>query len=67
MATIRQLKSGNWNVQIREQGKRISKTFPTQQEAERFALMGSNELSFTRSATNTLSTWAILCVTVCDA
>ena len=46
VATIRQLKSGNWNVQIREQGKRISKTFPTQQEAERFALMGSNELSF---------------------
>jgi len=46
MATIRQLKSGNWNVQIREQGKRISKTFPTQQEAERFALMGSSELSF---------------------
>lgn len=46
MATIRQLKSGNWNVQIREQGKRISKTFPTQQKAERFALMGSSELSF---------------------
>ncbi|WP_338851645.1 hypothetical protein WE348_11895 [Alteromonas macleodii] len=46
MATIRQLKSGNWNVQIREQGKRTSKTFPRQQEAERFALMGVSELSF---------------------
>lgn len=46
MATIRQLKSGNWNVQIREDGKRISKTFPTQQEAQRYVLMGSTELSF---------------------
>lgn len=46
MATIRQLKSGNWNVQILEGGKRISKTFPTQQEAQRYVLMGSTELSF---------------------
>lgn len=46
MATIRQLKSGNWNVQIRQKGVKLSKTFPTREEAVRFVETGSSSLSF---------------------
>ena len=38
MATIRQLKSGNWNVQVRLKGKSPqSATFPTEKEAKQWA------------------------------
>jgi len=37
MASIRQLKSGSWNVQIRTAGLTLSKTFSTKVEAEVFA------------------------------
>ncbi len=38
MATIRQLSSGNWNVQVRIKGQPAqSKTFPTQAEAQQWA------------------------------
>lgn len=37
MATIRQLKSGRWNVQIRNKELKVSKTFDTELEARRFA------------------------------
>lgn len=46
MATIRQLKSGNWNVQIREKGNRLSRTFLNLEDAERFAKTGINTISF---------------------
>ncbi|WP_165743076.1 site-specific integrase [Pseudoalteromonas sp. Z9A6] len=46
MATIRQLKSGNWNVQIREKGNRLSRTFLNLEDAERFAKTGTHTVSF---------------------
>ncbi|MBH0080848.1 site-specific integrase [Pseudoalteromonas sp. NZS11] len=46
MATIRQLKSGNWNVQIREKGNRFSRTFLNLEDAERFAKTGTHTISF---------------------
>lgn len=46
MATIRQLKSGNWNVQIREKGNRLSRTFLNLEDAERFAKTGTHTISF---------------------
>jgi integrase len=46
MATIRQLKSGNWNVQIRQSGKNQSKTFLSYEDALKFSQIGSHRLSF---------------------
>ncbi len=46
MATIRQLKSGSWNVQIREKDKKVSRTFKTFEDADRFAKTGTHIISF---------------------
>lgn len=46
MATIRQLKSGRWNVQVRKKDLTLSNTFDTRREAEEFATQSELRVSY---------------------
>lgn len=37
MAYVRQIKSGSWRAEIQKHGDRVSKVFPTKEEAEKWA------------------------------